>query len=155
MKIHWGDIETRNDWSVQETEQYLYIFFYLLILSTVNCPELILTTAGAWHFFLLYGGSQTYKCITATYLSNGLLTLATISIRSGNGPFERQWSIDGDTNTVQFLAQTNNRLVSLDLNVSSRATGFNLVLSVYVFWLSKPWIPFTVIIWLTDCTSLS
>ncbi len=35
-------------------------------------------------------------------------------------------------NTVQFLAQTD-CFVSLDLNVSSRAAGFNLVLSVYVF----------------------
>ncbi len=40
------------------------------VLSTV-------TTAGAWRvfFLLLYGGSQTYKCITATYLSNGPLAL--------------------------------------------------------------------------------
>ncbi len=35
-------------------------------------------------------------------------------------------------NTVQFLAQTDD-FVSLDLNVSSRDAGFNLVLSVYVF----------------------
>ncbi len=35
-------------------------------------------------------------------------------------------------NTVQFLAQTD-RFVSLDLNVSSQGAGFNLVLSVYVF----------------------
>ncbi len=35
-------------------------------------------------------------------------------------------------NTVQFLAQMD-RFVSLDLNVSSRAAGFNLVLSMYVF----------------------
>ncbi len=42
-------------------------------------------------------------------------------------------------NTVQFLAQTD-RFVSLDLNVSSQAAGFHLVLSVYVFFfsLSKP-----------------
>ncbi len=39
-------------------------------------------------------------------------------------------------NTVQFLAQAD-RFVSLDLNVSSRATGFNLVLSVYVFFSLK------------------
>ncbi len=39
-------------------------------------------------------------------------------------------------NTVQFLAQTD-RFVSLDLNVSTRATGFNLVLSVYVFFSLK------------------
>ncbi len=39
-------------------------------------------------------------------------------------------------NTVQFLAQTD-RFVSLDLNVSSRAAGFNLVLSVYVFFSLK------------------
>ncbi len=35
-------------------------------------------------------------------------------------------------NSVQFLTQTD-RFVSLDLDVSSRAAGFNLVLSVYVF----------------------
>ncbi len=35
-------------------------------------------------------------------------------------------------NTVQFLAQTI-RFVSLDLNVSSRAAGVHLVLSMYVF----------------------
>ncbi len=57
-------------------------------------------------------------------------------------------------NTVQFLVQTD-RFVSLELNVSSRATGFNLVLSVYVFFLSKPWVPLTAIIWLTDCNGLS
>ncbi len=57
-------------------------------------------------------------------------------------------------NTVQFLAQTD-RFVSLDLNVSSRATRFNLVLSVYVFFLSKPWVPLTAIIWLTDRNGLS
>ncbi len=39
--------------------------------------------------------------------------------------------VKNDTNTVQFLAQTD-RFVSLDFNVSSRAAGFNLVLSVYV-----------------------
>ncbi len=37
-----------------------------------------------------------------------------------------------DINTVHFPAQTD-RFVSLDLNVSSRAAGFYLVLSVYVF----------------------
>ncbi len=37
-----------------------------------------------------------------------------------------------DINTVQFLAQTD-CFMSLDLNVSSQAAGFNLVLSVYVF----------------------
>ncbi len=58
-------------------------------------------------------------------------------------------------NTVQFLAQTD-CFVSLDLNVSSRAAGFYLVLSVYGFFsLSKPWVPLTVIIWLKDCNSLS
>ncbi len=35
-------------------------------------------------------------------------------------------------NIVQFLTQID-CFVSLDLNVSSRAFGFNLVLSVYVF----------------------
>ncbi len=48
---------------------------FILFLRS-NCPELVHTTAGVWRvFFLLYGGSQTYKCITATYLSNEPLTL--------------------------------------------------------------------------------
>ncbi len=33
--------------------------------------------------------------------------------------------VNNDINTVQFLAQTD-RIVSLNLNVSSRAAGFNL-----------------------------
>ncbi len=44
--------------------------------------------------------------------------------------------LKNDINTVQFLAQAD-RFVSLDLNVSSRASGFNLVLSVYVFFSLK------------------
>ncbi len=36
----------------------------------------------------------------------------------------------------QFLAQTE-RFVSLDLNVSSQAAGFNLVLSLYTFFSLK------------------
>ncbi len=40
-----------------------------------------------------------------------------------------------DINIVQFLAQTD-LFVSLDLNVSSRAAGFNLILSVYVCFFS-------------------
>ncbi len=56
------------------------------------------------------------------------------------------WTVrwKNDINTVQFLAQTD-RFVSLDLNVSSRAAGFNLVC---FFFLSKPWVPLTAIIWL-------
>ncbi len=75
MTIHWG-LKTRNDRSVQETEQYLYCFLPL-IHRTVQLSWALHTTAGAWRvffFFLLYGGSQTYKCITATYLSNEPLT---------------------------------------------------------------------------------
>ncbi len=52
--------------------------------------------------------------------------------------------VKNDINTVQFLAQTD-RFVSLDLNVSSLAAGFNLVLSVYVFFYSQSrgshWLP--------------
>ncbi len=44
--------------------------------------------------------------------------------------------VKNNINTVQFLAQTN-RFLSLDLNVSSRAARFNLVLSVYVFFSVK------------------
>ncbi len=44
---------------------------------------------------------------------------------------QRIWG-ENDINTVQFLAQTD-CFVSLDLDTSSRAAGFNLVLSVYVF----------------------
>ncbi len=58
------------------TEQYLYRFF---TSDPPHCPTVlsVFTTAGAWRviFFLLYGRSQTYKCVTATYLSNGPLTL--------------------------------------------------------------------------------
>ncbi len=39
-------------------------------------------------------------------------------------------------NTVQFLVQTD-CFISLDLNVSSQAAMFNLVLSVYVFFSLK------------------
>ncbi len=59
-----------------------------------------------------------------------------------------------DINTVQFLAQTDCFMSSSRVLVSSRAAGFNLVLSVYVcfFLLSKTWVPLTAIIWLTDAT---
>ncbi len=57
----------------------IYIAFLPLIHRTVQLSWALHTTAGAWHvfffFFLLYCGSQTYKCITATYLSNRPLTL--------------------------------------------------------------------------------
>ncbi len=52
---------------------------------------------------------------------------------------QESWTVQGIRgkkkkyiNTVQFLTQTD-RFVSLDLDVSSQAAGFNLVLSVYVF----------------------
>ncbi len=46
--------------------------------------------------------------------------------------------VNSNINTVQFLAQTD-RFMSLDMYVSSLAAGFNLVLSMYVFFsLSKP-----------------
>ncbi len=51
------------------------------------------------------------------------------------GPGGRS-EVKNDINTVQFLAQTD-RFVSLDLSVSSQAAGFNLVLSVYVFFSLK------------------
>ncbi len=74
MTIHWG-LKTRNDRSVLETEQYLYCFLPLI-------HRLVQLSWARSHnsrriFFLLYGGSQTYKCITAPYLSNGPLTLLT------------------------------------------------------------------------------
>ncbi len=138
-----------NDRSVQETQQYLYCFF---TSDPPHCPTVLsaFTTASMWRVFLLYGGSQSYKCITATYLSNGPLTLLIeivdrVSIRGKK---------KNDINTVEFLAQTD-RFMSLDLNVSSPAAGFNLVLSVYVFFLSKLWVPLTAIIWLTDCNGLT
>ncbi len=63
-------VQRQNDQSVQETEPYFYCFFYLW---STNCPECI---HNSWCVvvFLLYGRSQAYKCITATYLSNGPLT---------------------------------------------------------------------------------
>ncbi len=56
------------------------VFILFFISDPPHCPTVLraFTTAGAWRvffFFLLYGGSQTYKCITATYFSNGPLTL--------------------------------------------------------------------------------
>ncbi len=76
VTIHWS-LRHENDLSVQETEQYLYSF---LPSDPPHCPTVLsaFTTAGTWlvfFFFLLYGGLQAYKCITATYLSNGPLTL--------------------------------------------------------------------------------
>ncbi len=44
--------------------------------------------------------------------------------------------------TFQFLAQIA-RSVSQDINASARAAGFNLVLSVYVFFSSKIWCSLT------------
>ncbi len=41
------------------------------------------------------------------------------------------------------------RMRATSLNVW--ATGFHLVLSCVFFFLSKPWVPLTAIIWLTDC----
>ncbi len=49
-------------------------------------------------------------------------------LRTVGGPGVKKTN---NINTVQFLSQTD-RFVSLDLNASSRAAGFNLVLSVYV-----------------------
>ncbi len=127
------------------------VFISFFTSDPPHCPTVLsaVTTAGAWHvFFLLYGESQTNKCITATYLSNGPLTLSTISIRRVGIRTVGQCSgseVKNDINTVRFLAQTN-RFVSLDLNVSSRAAGFNLVLSVYVCFffsqsLESHWLP--------------
>ncbi len=49
VTIHWG-LKTQNNRSVQETEEYLYIF-YLWSTAWSNCPEHVHTTAGAWRFF--------------------------------------------------------------------------------------------------------
>ncbi len=88
--IHWG-LKTQNDRSVQETEQYFFfIYFFTSDPPRSNYPEPVHTTAVVWRiFFLLYGGSQTYKCITVTYLSNGPLRLLIEFVDSVNGPFER------------------------------------------------------------------
>ncbi len=65
----WDLIKTRNDRSVQETEQDSYSVLPLVRPSWARSQP-------PWHvFFLLCSGSQTYKCITATYLSNGPLPL--------------------------------------------------------------------------------
>ncbi len=161
MTIHWG-LKTRNDRSVQETEQYLYRFFFFTS-DAPHGPTVLsaFTTADAWRvFFLLYGGSQTYKCINATYLSNGPLTLylqsqlgesmvhAFISLRSAvkqeedaprAGCCERaqdSWTVRCIRGKKQYkygsVSCTDRLFVSLDLSVSSRDAGFNLVLSVYV-----------------------
>ncbi len=68
--------ERKKTYTDKTKPNSIYIIFYLW--SAANCPELVHTTVGAWHvffFFLLYSGSQTYKYITTTYLSNGPLTL--------------------------------------------------------------------------------
>ncbi len=59
------------------------------------------------------------------------LTPAVVSALRTVGPVSRS-EVKNDINIVQFLAQTD-RFGSKDLNVSSRAAGFNVVLSVYVF----------------------
>ncbi len=59
------------------------MFFFFFTSDPPYCPTVLIlsafTTVGALRvdFFscLLYSGSQTNKCITATYLSNGPLTL--------------------------------------------------------------------------------
>ncbi len=110
--IHWG-LKTRTIGLCKKLNS-IYVVFYLWSAARSNCPELVHTTAGVWCiFFLLYG-------ITTTYLSNGPLTLL----------------IEIVDRSIQFLAQTD-RFVSKDLNVLSRAAGFNLVLSVYVFFFSQ------------------
>ncbi len=54
-------------------------------------------------------------------------------------------------NTYLFISFLHRTIVSC-LNVSSRATGFHLVLSVYIFFYSQSrGVPLTAIIWLTDC----
>ncbi len=134
VTIHWG-LKKRNDRSVQENEQYLCFFLPLITVLSA------FTTAGVRCviFFLLYGRSQTYKCITTTYLSNGSLTLYLQS-QLGVSMIQDSWTVQlirgkkKNINTVLFLAQTD-RFVSIDLNVSSRAARFNLALSVYVFFL--------------------
>ncbi len=76
---------------------------------------------------------QKDKCITATYRSNGPLTLylqSQLGVWTGRRIRGKNY-----INAVQFLAQTDH-FVSLDLNVSSRATKL-FVLSVYVFFLSQ------------------
>ncbi len=65
--------------SFANTKEFIYIIFILWSAAWFNCPELVHTTAGGCNrvvvFFLLYGGSRTYKCIITTYLSNGPLAL--------------------------------------------------------------------------------
>ncbi len=70
----------------------VYIVFTSDPAPCLTVPERVHNSWRVTRLLLLYGGSQTYKCI-----------ISTISNRS------------------------------VRLNVSSRAAGFNLVLSVYVF----------------------
>ncbi len=88
--IHWG-LKTRNNRSVQETEQYLYNL--ALIHRNVQ---------------LSWARSHNSRCHISTC----------------SGIKHKKNYI----NTVQFHC-----FVSWDLDVSSRTTGFNLVLSEYVF----------------------
>ncbi len=61
----------------------------------------------------------------------------------------RLW-IKGNTvvSSVHFLVQTD-RFASLDLNVSTGATGIDLVLFLYIFFNLKNRQPLTCILWIT------
>ncbi len=119
MTIHWG-LKTRNDRSVQETEQYLYSFF---TSDPPPGPTVLsaFTTAGA--------RDASSSCFTA---DRRLISALPPPISQMD-----HWHSIYNLNLVvsmvscKFLAQTDH-FMFLDLNVLSRAAGFNLVLSEYV-----------------------
>ncbi len=51
------------------------VFISFFTSDPPHSPTVLRVWRVFFFFFLLYGGSQTYKWITATYLSNGPLTL--------------------------------------------------------------------------------
>ncbi len=128
--IHWG-LKTPNHRSVQETEQYLY---HVLPL---NCRTIQRSWARSQQ------PARDVIIILRSRRTHNLKQWVTYT-RDRSLPTLRWIRGKNYINTVQFLAQTDG-LVFLDLNVSSRAAGFNLVLSVYVFFVSQSreshWLP--------------
>ncbi len=124
------------------------VFILFFTSDPLQCLTVLsaFTTAGVWCVNVLWHSRR----MRGSNLSRVYVTHCLDRFRACGGS-----EVKNAINTVQFLAQTD-CLVSKDLNVSSRAAGFNLVLSVYGFFLlSKPWVPLTAIIWLTDCNGLS
>ncbi len=123
-----------------------------------NCPEHVHPVNVLWHSRSMRGsGLNNEWRIRATDRFRACIYYATLTHHApgccecAQDSWTLQW-IRGKKNyinTVQFLAQTD-CFVSYDLNVSSRAAGFNLVVSVYSFFTLKAMGPIDYhYIWLT------